>query len=102
MGKLLIYLFFIISFAFLYFSLINLGEVIYEGNCNQKVTDIYNCIYFSVVTGTTLGFGDLFPNSYWTKFAVIIQVSLAPIFIMSFITSFIRFGVQRTEGEQER
>jgi hypothetical protein len=44
-------------------------------------------IYFSVVTATTLGYGDLSPNSSIAKFFAILEVSLGVIFITTILTN---------------
>jgi hypothetical protein len=35
-------------------------------------SDLYNCIYFTVVTMTTLGYGDIFPKTYTGKVIALI------------------------------
>jgi len=43
-------------------------------NEESPFANYYNCIYFSLVTGTTLGYGDMFPRSYVGKFISLITV----------------------------
>jgi hypothetical protein len=48
-------------------------------------------IYFSVITATTLGYGDLFPCDWITKALSILEVSFGVIFIMAVVTVALAF-----------
>lgn len=75
-----------ISFGALY-SVIN---ICYDGqafhgmeNVNTTLYFYFKHIYFSFVTLTTLGYGDIYPLTFWGEFFVIIE-SLTGIFLLNF------------------
>ena len=43
-------------------------------NKESHVDKYFDRLYFSIVTGTTLGFGDIYPNSKLTKLLVILHL----------------------------
>lgn len=43
--------------------------------------DLFDALYFSVVTWTTLGYGDILPSSFYTKVFVIVEVILGYIYM---------------------
>ena len=45
-----------------------------EGGQNSKSQKIFDRIYFAVVTGTTLGYGDIYPLSNKVKCLIILQL----------------------------
>ncbi|MDD5599681.1 MAG: ion channel [Victivallaceae bacterium] len=47
----------------------------------QKAISIIDCLYFSAITFTTLGFGDIVPNSSCGKVVVITEVFLGYVFL---------------------
>jgi voltage-gated potassium channel len=49
----------------------------------------HDAIYFSVVTFTTLGYGDFSPVTQTAKTIVILQVASAVIFITVFLGAFV-------------
>ena len=90
------YLSLIIVYANIYFMVIVLtpGEVVaisgvmppwFSDTCSTcRYMDLYialysaiDCFHFSVVTGTTLGYGDMVPKTYLAKLAVDSQVLLS-------------------------
>jgi len=56
-------------------------------------------IYFSVVTATTLGYGDLSPNSSIAKFLAILEVLLGVVFITTILTVALAFRSPQNEEE---
>lgn len=49
--------------------------------------NLYNSIYFSVITITTLGYGDVYPLTFWAKMAVILETTLGMLVIGMFLNS---------------
>lgn len=74
----------IIIFAFFYYDL----AVIFGVN-SGKIVSLLDAIYFSVVTGTTLGYGDIHPTTVMSKLLAIFQ-PLALIFIVINMISYAR------------
>lgn len=75
-----------ISFGALY-SIIN---ICYEGQAFHGMENVHTTlyfyfkhIYFSFVTLTTLGYGDIYPLNFWGEFFVIVE-SLTGIFLLNF------------------
>ena len=56
-------------------------------------------IYFSIVTATTLGYGDLSPRSSIAKFFAILEVSFGVIFITTILTVALAFRSPQNEEE---
>jgi len=56
-------------------------------------------IYFSIITATTLGYGDLSPNSSIAKFFAILEVSLGVVFITTILTVALAFRSPQNEEE---
>ena len=65
-NKLLLHLVFILIFSILYY-LTQFNKV------NNPIT-FYECFYFSIVTQTTVGFGNLLPNNNLMKHISIAQM----------------------------
>lgn len=59
----------VLAFALAYYSL----------SISPNITDFFDAIYFSVVTFTTLGFGDIFPERTLGKILVMVEVALGYI-----------------------
>lgn len=74
-------LFIIICFilSIIYYSIPNYH---FGGNIDNN-NKFFNCFYYSIISGSTLGFGDIYPNSNLTKLLVIFQ-----IFFLFFIISY--------------
>ncbi len=51
------------------------------------VEHLYNSIYFSVITITTLGYGDVYPLTFGAKAAVILETTLGMLVIGMFLNS---------------
>jgi len=74
-------------------------------------SNYFNCFYFTIVTGTTLGYGDMSPVTYVGKLVALVAVSIGLINITFIINTigdcfeevFRRFLVERTtQIEDER
>ena len=52
----------------------------------------FNIFYFSVVTATTLGYGDIHPRGVYARLASLIEVILLPLFAISLFNSFNKLG----------
>tara|TARA_X000000950_G_scaffold288406_1_gene405026 strand:+ start:465 stop:824 length:360 start_codon:yes stop_codon:yes gene_type:complete len=53
---------------------INNNKITHQIDEYNMIHRIFNRFYFSVVTGTTLGFGDIYPNTILTKSLVIFHL----------------------------
>lgn len=82
----LIYILLIPTFAILY-ALMPTGS--YHGISPSElwIEHIYNCIYFSVITITTLGYGDMFPLTLFAKTVVILETVFGMLTIGMFLNS---------------
>jgi hypothetical protein len=54
----------------------------FGGNINDS-NKLFNCFYYSIISGSTLGFGDIYPKTNITKLLVIGQ-----IFLLFFIIAY--------------
>lgn len=52
---------------------------------NQKLAHWFDAIYFSMVTSSTIGFGDLYPVAAFGKFLVMTQSLLVLMFVVLFL-----------------
>lgn len=67
-------------FAFVYYNFFYLkNQNLFEAKYISKSWPGFSFIYYSVVTFTTLGFGDIIPKSGWLQFWVMIEVILGYI-----------------------
>lgn len=66
----------IINYGILYFFVDCYGYFIFSqsGMFNQPLKDVFNALYFSVITIVSLGYGDYAPTHPMTKFLVIYEV----------------------------
>ena len=71
-------------FSLLYFSIVSSGSEILCNN-GEFIQDYTNCLYFSAVTATTLGYGDLVPFDSPTKWSAVAEGSLGINFLVSVI-----------------
>ena len=89
--------FFILAFAFagVYFTVPGLVENLHE--TGHWFGDLVRAVYFSIVTMTTLGFGDMYahPQSIAGHFLLMFQVLLGYVLLGALIT---RFAVLFTAG----
>ena len=87
----IIYFYLIISFSFGYAGIMKLyptGNGLYTSRdhtrlqCN-KWNDYIHIIYFSTVTATTLGYGDIYPGGNASRVVALIEVMTLPFFAIS-------------------
>lgn len=78
-----------ILFTPIQFSFIFLDRGIYWASDGVRIESLMDSVYFSVVTWTTLGYGDILPSPQAQIF-VIIEVLLSPIIMALFIASIVR------------
>lgn len=86
LGSLCIYFFIALLFAQLYRALDVLGE---SPLFAQGPADSLDYVYFSFVSITTLGFGDLSPASELGKMAAIIEAMLGQLFLVTVVALFV-------------
>ena len=78
----------------IHFAAVYLHTGIYRaGNETQTIDSIYDAIYFSVVTWTTLGYGDILPSPI-SKGVVIVEVGLGYVLMALLIAALVR-SIQR-------
>ena len=70
-------------------------ELIYTHDDNKPPPDKLTCYYYSVVTFTTLGFGDVVPVNDSGRIAVMIEVILGYIMLGGLISLFANKFVRR-------
>jgi len=51
----------------------NIPDNHFGGNISNN-NKFFNCFYYSIISGSTLGFGDIYPKSNLTKLIVLCQV----------------------------
>lgn len=79
---LIVYVALLFLFAYLYF----LAQNLFNG-----INAFSDAVYFSVVTATTLGFGDIAPKHWFAKFLVSSQV-LSSVFLVGFYLNSLSFA----------
>ncbi|MGY3444060.1 MULTISPECIES: potassium channel family protein [unclassified Bradyrhizobium] len=57
-----------------------------------------NALYFSIVTMTSTGYGDIFPKSGWAKTAVCVQIMFGVLYNVLFFSIFAGLAGRRREG----
>ena len=72
-------------FAILCFAVAFKGANLVSTESGKRISDFGNCLYFSVVTWTTLGFGDIRPGDPVTKFLAAFEVVLGYSFMAVFV-----------------
>ena len=87
-------------FAFAYFVMIRfnfLGSLI-TFDSGEPIRDIMDCIYYSFITYTTLGFGDLIPTGS-LRFLTGLE-SLTGLVLITWTASFMYFEMQKYWNDQ--
>lgn len=83
-GLLIAYIIYASLFSLLYLGLSALGHnIIYSGITPPYEATGWDFLYFSITTASTLGFGDLVPQSGLVRFLAMVEVSLGPLFLFS-------------------
>jgi hypothetical protein len=78
--------FFEIVFEFgLLYAFLSAGDA---GRFSKSLTEAHDAIYFSFVTGATLGYGDIVPLSSAARELVMVQMTLTFVFVGLFINYF--------------
>jgi hypothetical protein len=72
-------------FSLAYHACAILGYEVRNGN-DDPIASLWDCIYFSVITATTLGYGDFTPFHSFVKCLTVLEVSFGVIFITAIIT----------------
>lgn len=80
-----IWAFSIVLFGVLYFLFSNNSSYLYYPIKNQTVNSVLDSIYFSFVSATTTGFGDITPLGFF-KIIAIIEV-ISGLMLLAFVTS---------------
>lgn len=87
------------GFAVLY---LYTGAIAYT-DCPDRIVECpFHALYFSVVTITTLGFGDISPCTDWGRGLVMIETLMGIILIVFVLTMFISKGVPADDKKQEK
>ncbi len=84
----------IIAFAYLYrhFGLVRYAD------CGKPVTGVLEALYFSVVTITTLGYGDMRPTPGWGRFLACVQPIMGIILLVLVVGFFfVELGKKKDE-----
>jgi len=71
------YLLVVYLFAVLYRLVSILDSNAYFVNGSQRSLSLFNALYFSVTTASTVGFGDITPASVWAKSLVMAEIFLS-------------------------
>ncbi|MCK5059517.1 MAG: two pore domain potassium channel family protein, partial [Candidatus Aminicenantes bacterium] len=82
-------LLFAVFFAFIYHNVFYLQDhSLFEAKHINEIWSGFSFLYYSVVTFTTLGFGDIIPKSGWLQFWVMLEVTLGYIMLGGLISIF--------------
>ncbi len=76
--------------SFFGFSYRFIGELRISALPGFKIHNLLDSFYFSIVTFTTLGFGDLYPGDYFTKILCCIEVVFGYLMLALFINLIIK------------
>jgi hypothetical protein len=82
-----------VGFSMLYFSLI-------PNAFSKCLLHFYDALYFTVVTGTTLGFGEITPTTPLSKTLIVIQTLICFVFALIIISNTVSF-LPRPDKEEE-
>ncbi len=82
---LLLWVFIIAGFGLFYFYVMNNNSFLFHTTQNKGVRNLPDALYFSFITATTTGFGDIVPFG-WFKLIAILEVILG-LFLLAFVTS---------------
>lgn len=87
----------------LFFLFIFLFGIIYS-KCPSAVSGVSNfwdALYFSIVTITTLGFGDLFPTNDWGRFLVCLEAIVGIIFVGLFLNAVSKSQADKIDRQEK-
>lgn len=96
-GAVSFYIMIAIFFAFLYLLINNLiGHPFFVQTSTRSMADY---LYFSYIALTTTGFGDLTPTAGLPRAAVVLEVVLGQIFLVTTVARLVSlYGQQKTDG----
>ncbi|MFX0200082.1 MAG: potassium channel family protein [Candidatus Hodarchaeota archaeon] len=84
------------SFAVIYYSLDRIIPEAFQSNLT-----VLDSIYFSLMTFTTVGYGDISPMSFSAKLVSVIEICFSFVFVIIFLSVFIQIWLKRqTEGNK--
>ena len=92
------YIIAILIFAILYWVS---GLTVGSDNSELRAANILDCIYFSVVTITTLGYGDISPVGFFQKFFVVLE-TLIGVFAFGLFLTAIGYELSNRQSQIER
>jgi hypothetical protein len=98
----------ILSVMFLYVILDIVFAVIYRiislanpDAFNQQISGFVDALYFSTVTITTLGYGEIHPTSTLTKLLVVIQVIVGIVMLSAILSTSISVALQEQKQSKK-
>ena len=89
-----IFINFIIHSSFIYYIQFLINNDFFKGNVTSS-SNILDFLYFSVVTITTLGYGDIYPNSMLVKLTVIYELGFGLWFLVTVLPTAISLQTER-------
>lgn len=85
---------FILHSSFIFYTLFLINNNFFKGNLLAD-SNIIDFLYFSVVTITTVGYGDIFPNSIFVKLTVIYELGFGLWFLVTVLPTAISLQTER-------
>ena len=82
----------IFIFAIIFYVLILSGETFKGLPLNENNSLFFHCVYFSVVTATTLGYGDFYPQTDIAKIITMIEPFMTAVFFVTASSIFLSNG----------
>lgn len=83
----------VISFAMDYFCMIKIYPTVFKGNlASDDLRTLAEMLYFSLITFTTTGFGDIVPASNLARSVVSLEVVVAYVSTIFIISNFSNFS----------
>ena len=69
----------------------NDSKIVFKGNLLSKTTNFFlDCLYFSIITFTTLGFGDFRPLEGWGRIFAGTEAFIGALMMALFVYTFAR------------
>lgn len=84
----------VISFASFFYAI----SVLYPSSFSSKLT-ILDSIYFSIITATTVGYGDISPISNLAKLFVMFEILFGMLYILFVVSMFLSVFIKRQSDE---
>jgi hypothetical protein len=73
------------SFASMYLSTDGIAENTARDTEHRRLDNVYDAVYFSTVTFTTLGYGDFVPVTRWARMLVVWQLATTVLFLLGIL-----------------